>query len=1506
VTAFAVAVFLMLAPGAMRSSAAVTEGTTYVSITFDDGLAQQYVARDMLSSRGMHATFYANSGTIGTSATYLTWQQLSDLQSDGNEIAGHTVLHEDALTMNADEQAREICNDRATLMSRGFQVTDFAYPFGSWNAQTNAIVQQCGYDTSRNGTEFGEFDPPLTAESVPPPDMFDLRTPPGVESTTTLADIEQRVTDAETHGGGWVEIRIHHICDGCDPTSITQANLAAFLDWLAPRAANGTLVRTVHEVFGGAVNPAVPGPDAPTPGSGFGNASLETSTFVPGTPDCWEPQGFGVNSYSFSRTSDAHSGNFAEQLDITNYTSGARYLTGKRDLGQCSPSVVPGTTYRLGVWYKSTAPVRFTPFYRDSPGAWRNLGSGSIAFPAASTWTELHWITPAMPADATGMTFGLQLQSVGSLTTDDYSVSDTEAVPPTVGITAPTSGSTVAGTTTVTADASDNVAVDHVDFFRNGILIGTDTTAPYEIPWDTTTASNGSQTLTAVAVDTSVNSTTSAPVSVSVANSPAVGVNNYSLEGDVDGNGMPDCWEPRGSAPSSTGTFTRTSDAHTGAFAERVDYAPQTIGQDQKLMTAFDTRCAPAVTGGSQYQLSVWYKSTTPVRFFAYTRTTGSFSFFKQSPLLPAAATWTHAVWTPQALPAGATYLSFGLGIDTAGSVTTDDYNFAPAGDVTTPTVSLTAPLTNSTVSGTAVTISANAADNVGVDRVVFSVDGAVVGSDDTSPYAIAWNSRTVANGAHTVTATVFDTSGNTQTAGPRPFNTQNDLTVPSVTLTAPADGANVTGTAVPVTADASDNVAVDHVDFYVDTNVVGTDSTTPYETSWNSRSVTNGTHAVSAVAYDSSGNTATSAASSITVTNDFGAPTTSIACDGGSCNPWFAADGTLVSLTAADDASGVAAIRYTLDGSTPDETSTSYDNVPFAVGQTTTVKYRAWDNDGNVEDVNTQQIQIDGVAPATGVACNGSACGSGWYMPPSIALSAADTGGSGLDRTVYTTDGSTPTLLNGTTYSGPFPLTTTSTVQYRSFDVAGNAEDVQSQFVQVDSVAPSTSISCNGGSCSPWFSGSTLVTLSATDDDSGLAVIRYTIDGSTPTGSSPSYIGPFAVGVTTTVQYRAWDNAGNVEAVGTQQVRIDSVAPTTSITCNGSTCSTGWYTSASIALSAADTGGSGLDRTVYTTDGSTPTLLNGTTYSGPFSLTTATTVQYRSFDVAGNAETVRSRLVQADSIAPSTSISCNGAACASWYDGPGSVSVSLSRADTGGSGILRTVYTVDGSTPTLTHGTTYTAPFAVTTTRTVLYRSFDVAGNAESVQSQLIRFDSTAPSTTIRCNNGNCNGWFAAVSIALTATDTGSGVDRTVYTTDGSTPTLQNGTTYTGPFALTTTTTVRYRSFDLVGNAENVKSSLVQVDAIAPSVAITQPVNGAIVTGSVTIAASATDTGGSGMDSVRFYVDGVLLGTDNSTPYTKSWATRGVTRGQHTLTVVAADRAGNTRTSAPVVVTVA
>jgi len=92
---------------------------------------------------------------------------------------------------------------------------------------------------------------------------------------------------------------------------------------------------------------------------------------------------------------------------------------------------------------------------------------------------------------------------------------------PVAALTAPAAGSTVVGSVTVTADATDDVGVTRVSFFANGALLGTDTTAPYSVTWDTTQGGNGAQSLVAKAYDGGGNVGTSSTVSVTV-NNPGI------------------------------------------------------------------------------------------------------------------------------------------------------------------------------------------------------------------------------------------------------------------------------------------------------------------------------------------------------------------------------------------------------------------------------------------------------------------------------------------------------------------------------------------------------------------------------------------------------------------------------------------------------------------------------------------------------------------------------------------------------------------------------------------------------------------------------------------------------------------------------------------------------------------------------------------------------------------------------------------------------------------------
>jgi hypothetical protein len=93
------------------------------------------------------------------------------------------------------------------------------------------------------------------------------------------------------------------------------------------------------------------------------------------------------------------------------------------------------------------------------------------------------------------------------------------------------------------------------------------------------------------------------------------------------------------------------------------------------------------------------------------------------------------------------------------------------------------------------------------------------------------------------------------------------DTQAPTVSITAPLNGATVSGT-VSVTATASDNVGVTKVEFYLDGVLQSTDTTSPYSWSWDTTSATNASHTLTAKAYDAALNVGTSTAVSVTVNN--------------------------------------------------------------------------------------------------------------------------------------------------------------------------------------------------------------------------------------------------------------------------------------------------------------------------------------------------------------------------------------------------------------------------------------------------------------------------------------------------------------------------------------------------------------------------------------------------------------------------------------------------------------
>ncbi len=114
-----------------------------------------------------------------------------------------------------------------------------------------------------------------------------------------------------------------------------------------------------------------------------------------------------------------------------------------------------------------------------------------------------------------------------------------DTIPPTVSMTSPADGATVAGLVNLSANAADNIAVAGVQFLLDGIASGPeDTASPYSGAWNSAGANNGPHTIAARARDSAGNATTSTPVTVTVSNQQVPGGSGYALR--FYGNGRND------------------------------------------------------------------------------------------------------------------------------------------------------------------------------------------------------------------------------------------------------------------------------------------------------------------------------------------------------------------------------------------------------------------------------------------------------------------------------------------------------------------------------------------------------------------------------------------------------------------------------------------------------------------------------------------------------------------------------------------------------------------------------------------------------------------------------------------------------------------------------------------------------------------------------------------------------------------------------------------------------
>ncbi len=1003
-------------------------------------------------------------------------------------------------------------------------------------------------------------------------------------------------------------------------------------------------------------------------------------------------------------------------------------------------------------------------------------------------------------------------------------------------------------------------------------------------------------------------------------------------------------WSDNGQTALGAGTYTAQAEQFDGAGNQglsgsvtfKVDPLPPTVTITAPADGLNTTGATPAIAGTSGIAGSTDTTSAdlAPITVDVYSGPDTSGAPQRTFTVNGAGGSWAvgSADWAAQGALTQGQWTVQARQSDSAGNVGTSSAR--------TFRVDQQAPFSGTSVTGAtnqpSITVSYTDADLGSSQSGVGQVALYAKGPGDSGFAQVAATSNPAASGTFTYTAAkgqgryffatvATDNAGNAEPtpddAGPGKAFTHYDTSAPAVTLdTWPATGNDTTpglsGTAGSNSGNAepaadSPTVTVD-VWSGTDTNQIPARSISVTRASdgswalddsaWNIADparapLTEGTWTARARQSDEAGNTGTSGTPR-TIVVDLHAPQSS-----DDVPTTWQKDPVQAHLSATDSGGGsVAAIHYTIDGSTPTVASPSYSSA-ITLGNGQSIRYFAVDTAGNAEAVHASPAaMVDTHAPVTTDDVPAT-----WQSHEVTATLTPTDPDSGVAATYYTTDGSTPTTAS-TPYTTPVTLSDGQAIRYFSVDAAGNAESVKtSNAARVDTSAPTSQAGAPAYADTQTFT----VPYSAGDSGSGLKTVElwakapgdadYSLYA---TDSTPAATGSFQYTGAADGDYsfytRATDNVDNSETVdtaGTQvtTTQLDTAAPTTTDDAPAS------YVNhdVSVTLSASDNpGGAGVAVTRYTTDGSTPTD-SSPAYTVPITLTSdGQQLKYFSVDHAGNRETVRTATVHIDRAAPSTQASApasprNSASFSIGYSADDAAPTSgLDHVELYAKGPNDSDYSKvdDDTSPADGHTFGYSATQGEGTYRFYTL-GYDHVGNAEAFDSSHVVpvvLDTTPPQLSL-----------AAIASLLSddtphvsgSSDDPAAVTVNVYAGSAATGTaLQSPSTTVsgGSWALDLaqladgTYTIQAQQTDAAGNGVTSSAQTFRLDAHAPS--ITSANQGQSYAQNASVAADYTcadEPGGSGVDSCSGDVArGAPL--DTATP------------GPHSYRVTARDRAGN------------
>jgi len=216
----------------------VSSGKGLVSVTFDDGWANQYDnALPVLKRDGVPGTFYLISGYLNASQ-YMTVAQAKQVQTAGNEIGSHTINHPNLTTLSGAELTAQLADSKTALEANFGPVYDLAYPYGAFNStvQTEAAKYYSSARSTNGGTN------PRGSIS-----RYAL-TIGYVFNTTSTDTIKGWIADAQAKNA-WLILCYHGIADG-KPDDTYTTSVADFGTAMAAIKSSGIQAVTVHEGIG--------------------------------------------------------------------------------------------------------------------------------------------------------------------------------------------------------------------------------------------------------------------------------------------------------------------------------------------------------------------------------------------------------------------------------------------------------------------------------------------------------------------------------------------------------------------------------------------------------------------------------------------------------------------------------------------------------------------------------------------------------------------------------------------------------------------------------------------------------------------------------------------------------------------------------------------------------------------------------------------------------------------------------------------------------------------------------------------------------------------------------------------------------------------------------------------------------------------------------------------------------------------------------------------------------